>query len=90
MSIRVIIPASLSAWLAGRDEAQCQGDTLSECLDHLAQQFPGLKEKIIGDDPGTPRVLIFVNGENIRSLDGLNTRVRDGDEVGIIPLAAGG
>lgn len=90
MSVRIIIPASLSDWFAGQDETQCQGNSLSECFDHLEQQFPGLKEKLIGDDPNTPRVLIFVNGENIRSMDGLNTGVRDGDEVGIIPLAAGG
>jgi len=90
MSVRVIIPASLSDWFSGRDEAQCRGRTLSECLDHLEQQFPGLKEKLIGDDPARPRVLIFINGENIRSMDGINSRVQDGDEIGIIPLAAGG
>ena len=90
MSVRIIIPGSLSDWFAGQDEAQCQGNTLVECFDNLEKQFPGIKEKLIGGDPKTPRVLIFVNGENIRTLDGLNTGVRDGDEVGIIPLAAGG
>ena len=90
MSVRIIIPGSLSDWFDGQDEAQCQGNTLVECFDDLEQQFPGLKEKLIGDDHKTPQVMIFVNGENIRSLDGLNTKVKDGDEVGIIPLAAGG
>ena len=90
MSVRIIIPGSLSDWFAGQDEAQCQGNTLVECLDDLEQQFPGLNEKLIRDDHKTPLVMIFVNGDNIRNLDGLNTRVRDGDEVGIIPLAAGG
>ena len=90
MPVRIIIPASLSDWFSGQDEAQCQGNTLFECFEDLERQFPGVKEKIIGDDPETPRVLIFVNGENIRTLDGLHSRLRDGDEVGIIPLAAGG
>ena len=90
MPVKVIIPGSLSDWFSGRDEAQCRGNTLVECFDDLERQFPGLKEKLIGDDPEIPRVLIFVNGENTRTLDGLNTRIRDGDEVGIIPLAAGG
>lgn len=90
MSVRIIIPGSLSDWFAGQDEAQCQGNTLVECFDDLEQQFPGLKEKLIGDDHKTPLVMIFINGENIRSMDGLNSRIRDGDEVGIIPLAAGG
>ena len=90
MSVRIIIPGSLSHWFQGQDEAQCQGSTLIECFDNLEKQFPGLKDKLIGDDSRTSRVLIFVNGENIRNLDGLNTSVHNGDEVGIIPLAAGG
>jgi len=90
MSVKIIIPGSLSEWFAGRDEAQCRGNTLGECFDDLEDQFPGIKEKLVRDDQKTPLVMIFLNGENIRTLDGLDTGVRDGDEVGIIPLAAGG
>ncbi len=90
MSIIIRVPGSLKEWFDGTDEAICQGNTVGECFDHLDNKFPGLRDRLINDKDELSAVLVFINGENIRNLDGLTTVVKDGDEIGIIPLAAGG
>jgi molybdopterin synthase sulfur carrier subunit len=60
-------------------------------LDSIGDRFPGLKDRICEDDGEIRRfVNIFVNGENVRDLDGAATTVKSGDEIGIIPAMAGG
>ena len=90
MSIIVRVPGSLSEWFDGTDEAICHGSTVGECFDHLDNKFPGLRDRLINDKDELSAVLVFINGENIQNLDGLATVVKDGDEISIIPLAAGG
>lgn len=91
MSITVRLPSSLKEWFDGRDETLCHGETVGKCLDDLAGMFPGLKDRFF-DEKGevNSAVLIFLNGDNIRDLEGATTPVQDGDEISIIPLAAGG
>ncbi len=90
MSIIVRIPGSLSEWFEGKDEALCQGNTIGECFDQLGNRYPGLRDRLISEKNQLSSILVFLNGENIRNLDGRATVVKDGDEIGIIPLAAGG
>lgn len=90
MSIIVRVPASLSDWFDGQDEVICQGRTVNECFEKLVETFPGTKNRLIDENGKLPPILVFLNGENIRFLEGLETAVADGDEIGIIPLAAGG
>jgi len=90
MSIIVRVPASLSDWFDGQDEVICQGRTVNECFEKLEDIFPGTKNQLIDKSGKLMAILVFLNGDNIRYLDGLETVVRDGDEIGIIPLAAGG
>ncbi len=90
MAITVRVPGSLKSWFQGSDEATCGGSNLKECIEHLEGQFPGLRERLLNDEGEISAVLIFLNGENVMSLDGLSTTVADGDEIGIIPFAAGG
>ena len=90
MSIIVRVPASLREWFDGQDEVACQGKTVSECFEKLAVAFPGIKDRLLNEKGVLPTLIVFVNGDNIRYLDGLTTEVGDGDEIGIIPLAAGG
>jgi molybdopterin synthase sulfur carrier subunit len=89
MPLTVRVPGSLKGWLKGSEEAACQGKTLRECIDDLDEAYPGIKNRLI-TEAGEVSVLIFLNGENSAGLDGLDTRVNDGDEIGIIPFAAGG
>jgi molybdopterin synthase sulfur carrier subunit len=90
MTVTIHIPGSLSHWLNGRDEAICSGNTIRDCFIHMNAQHPGFLSRIINEAGNIENVLVFLNGENIRNLDGLETNVNDGDEIGIIPLAAGG
>ncbi len=90
MAITVRVPGSLKSWFHGTDEAFCTGESLRECIDQLEGQFPGLRGRLLTDEGQIAAVLIFLNGENVTGLDGLATKINDGDELGIIPFAAGG
>ncbi len=64
--------------------------TVRELLDKLFEKYPQLKERLIKDGEITPFINIFVNGEDIRYLKGLDTELKDGDEVTFIPAISGG
>ncbi|MFZ2399759.1 MAG: MoaD family protein [Smithella sp.] len=91
MSISFIVPGSLKDWFGGSEQVICEGKTIGECIDDLDSKFPGLKHKVL-DEKGeiSSSVMIFLDGQNLRSLSGLASPVKDGDEVSIIPFAAGG
>jgi len=90
MTIIARIPGSLKEWFDGSEEAVIDGKTVGECIDQLDNKFSGLRSRLIDKNGEMSAVLIFLNGENIVNLNGLETDVADGDELGIIPLAAGG
>jgi molybdopterin synthase sulfur carrier subunit len=90
MPITIRIPGSLKDWLNGSEEAICEGYSIKDCFNDMERQFPGFRHRVMDDGGYIPNVLIFLNGENIRNLAGLKTRVKKGDQIGIIPLAAGG
>ena len=91
MSIIMILPGSLKKWMGNNSEAECEGATVLECVDFLENKFNGFKKKIV-DENGNPsdEVLLFKNGTNILNLEGLATAIASGDEISIIPFAAGG
>lgn len=90
MSVNVKIPTQLRAATDGEAVAAVEGSTVAEVLDALYERFGELKARI-ADDEGLRRfVNVYVGGEDIRFLDGLNTPVSDGDEVTILPAVAGG
>ncbi len=64
--------------------------TVRELLNKLFEKYPQLKERLIKDGEITPFINIFVNGEDIRYLKGLDTELKDGDEVTFIPAISGG
>jgi sulfur-carrier protein len=90
MTITIRIPGSLANWFNGSDEIRCRGNTVKDCFDQIQEKHREFYGRILDEKGNIGSVLIFVNGENIRTLDGLATQVNDGDEIGIIPLAAGG
>lgn len=90
MAVTVKIPTQLRAATAGEAEAEVTGGTVGEVLDSLYERFDELKSRI-SDDGGLRRfVNVYLGGEDIRFLDGLETPVSDGDEVTILPAVAGG
>ena len=91
MPVTVKLPTQLRAAAGGAAEASADGATVGEVLDALYAQHGGLRERIAGDDGELRRfVNVYLKGEDIRFLDGLDTAVSDGDEVTILPAVAGG
>jgi molybdopterin synthase sulfur carrier subunit len=73
------------------DVVNTEAASLAEAVDKLEADFPGIKERIVGDDGEIRRfVNIYVNGEDVRFLDNLSTALKAGDEVSIVPAVAGG
>jgi len=91
MSVTVRIPTPLRKLTQDQDVVTGDGGTLSACIDGLEGQFPGLKERLC-DETGELRrfVNVYVNGEDVRFADGVNTALKAGDEVSIVPAVAGG
>ena len=91
MSVRVRIPAPLRAVTEGESEVQVDGGSVADALGTLEQRFPQIRTRL-RDEQGELRrfVNLYVNGEDIRFLDGMQTALSAGDEVSIIPAVAGG
>ncbi|MEC7520489.1 MAG: ubiquitin-like small modifier protein 1 [Myxococcota bacterium] len=90
MAITVRIPTPLRNLTGGSDEVSIDGGTVAEVIDNLEAAHPGFKERLL-DDKGVRRhVNIFANDEDIRFLDNLETTLKDGDSVQIVPAIAGG
>jgi MoaD family protein len=91
MGVLVKIPTQLRAAAGGEAETVIDGATVQEVLDGLFERFEELRSRISDDDGSLRRfVNVYVSGEDIRFLDGLETPVSDGAEVTILPAVAGG
>ncbi len=90
MAVSVKIPTQLRGATDGESTAIVEGSTVGEVLDAVYERYGELRNRI-AEDGGLRRfVNVYVGGEDIRFLDGLQTPVRDGDEVTILPAVAGG
>jgi molybdopterin converting factor small subunit len=91
VAVTVKIPTQLRSVTGGAAEATAEGSTVAEVLDSLYETHAELRDRIAGDDGGLRRfVNIYLSGEDIRFLDGLDTEVPDGAELTILPAVAGG
>ena len=91
MSVTVRVPTPLRRVTNGQDRVSVEGTNLNEIIASLEAQFPGIKERLC-DELGEMRnfVNIYVNGEDVRFLEGLTTATKPGDEISIVPAVAGG
>jgi molybdopterin synthase sulfur carrier subunit len=91
VAVAVKIPVPLRPATGGESEVSVEGSTVAEVLDALFERFGELRERI-SDEQGALRrfVNVYVSGEDIRFLDGLDTSVADGAELTILPAVAGG
>ena len=91
MSIVVRIPTPLRRLTSGQDKVDVEADSLGGVIDAMNEQYPGLRDRIC-DDQGQLRnfVNVYVNGEDVRFLQGLDTPTTAGDEVSVVPAVAGG
>ena len=86
----VRIPPTLRPDVGGEKQVEARGDTVRELLDDLMGRFPALRRQLVEDDDLAPFVNVYVEGEDVRTLDGLETPVQDGDTVILLPAMAGG
>ncbi|MCU1451377.1 MAG: molybdopterin synthase subunit MoaD [Acidimicrobiales bacterium] len=91
MTAKVRVPTQLRTLTAGEAEIAVEGDTVAEVLASLDTAHPGFRDRLF-DDSGKLRrfVNIFVADEDVRFLQGLDTKVTDGQTVSIVPAVAGG
>lgn len=91
MAITVRIPQPLRNLTGDKSTVQSDGGTLHACIDNLESKFPGIRERLM-DETGQLRrfVNVYVNGDDVRFINGLGTDLKDGDEVSIVPAVAGG
>ena len=88
---RVKLPTILRPHTGGERDVDAQGTTLRELLDDLETRFPGITKMVLTDDGALHRfVNVYVNDEDVRYLGSLETEVRPGDTVSILPAVAGG
>ena len=91
MSVRVRVPTPLRKFTNGADEVNAQGNTVRALVEDLERKFPGIKERIC-DETGKIRrfVNVYVNGDDIRFLQNMETSLKEGDSISIVPAIAGG
>jgi sulfur-carrier protein len=87
---KVRIPTPLRPHSGGLDTVEAAGATVGEVLGHVGETYPALRERIFDGGELRRFVNVYVNDEDIRYLDDLNTAVAPSDEVSIIPAVAGG
>ena len=88
---KVRIPTPLRKFTGGSDEVSVSGATVAQLVADMESHYPGIKERLCEADGRVRRfVNIYVNGDDIRFLANLDTAVKDGDEVSIVPAIAGG
>ena len=91
MAVKVRIPSPLRPLTNDVDVVAGEGGTLGACIEGLEAAYPGIKDRIC-DETGEIRrfVNIYINGEDVRFLDGLDTALQGGEEISIVPAVAGG
>lgn len=91
MGIQVRIPTPLRKLTNGESEVEANGADISELIDDLEKNYPGIKGKLCEENGNVRKFLnIYLNDDDIRFMDSLATEVRDGDSVSLIPAIAGG
>jgi MoaD family protein len=91
MAVKVKIPTQLRTAAGGEAELEVEGGTVGEVLDALFDRHGELRDRLSDGDGGLRRfVNVYVDGEDVRFGDGLQTPVKDGGEVQILPAVAGG
>ena len=91
MAIEVKIPTILRSYTGGAKSVESSGATLTALLDSLDADHPGLKGRLLTEDGGLHRfVNVYVNDEDVRFTGSLDTALKDGDSVTILPAVAGG
>ena len=91
MPVEIRLPTILRQHAGGQATVKANGGTLGEVFDDLVRQFPNLAGKVVTDDGALHKfVNVYVNDDDVRYLDKLDTKVGGDDVVSILPAVAGG
>ena len=91
MTIHVKIPTVLRKHVEGNATIEANGTNVRELVDDIVRQFPDFKDRVLSDDGQLHRFInVYANDEDVRYLQGIDTKVKDGDTVAILPAVAGG
>ncbi|MFK4064925.1 MoaD/ThiS family protein [Streptomyces sp. NPDC029674] len=90
MAIEVRIPTILRTYTDDAKAVEGSGDTLAELFTDLDSRHPGIADRIVDDGKLRRFVNVYLNDEDVRFLDGISTKLADGDSVTILPAVAGG
>ena len=91
MGVQVNIPTPLRRLTKGQNQLEADASNIGELLDILDKDYPGFRDRLV-DESGEIRyfVNIYLNGEDVRFLQGTETSTASGDEISIVPAVAGG
>ena len=87
---RVRIPPTLRSETQGAREVEARGGTVRELLDDLMSRFPALRGQLLEEDDLAPFVNVYVEGEDVRTKNGLETAVDESSLIILLPAMAGG
>ncbi len=90
MAIRIQVPTPMRQYAEGKTTVEASGATVKTLLDDLVTKYPGLQPRLFLNGQVRQFVNLYLNDEDIRYLNNLDTPVKDGDELAIIPAVAGG
>ena len=90
MAVMVKLPTQLRAAAGGQATAQVQGATVGEALESLFSEHGELRDRLMQDGDLRRFVNVYLDDEDVRTLDGLATPVREGGQLTILPAVAGG
>jgi molybdopterin converting factor small subunit len=91
MAVEIKVPNVLRAQADGQATVAVDGATVGEVFNNLVAKYPGLRANLLGDDGGLHKfVNVYKDDDDIRYLEGLDTKVADGDVLSILPAVAGG
>ena len=90
MAIEVRIPTILRTYTDGARSVEAAGGSLSELIDDLDGNHPGIKDRLIDNGDLRRFVNVYINDEDVRFIGGLEAELSDGDEVVVLPAVAGG
>ena len=90
-NVTVKIPTPLRPTTGGQAEVKIEGATVGEVLQKMDSQFKGFGERVLDEGKNVKRFInVFVNEDNIRDKKELDTEVKNGDTISILPSIAGG
>jgi len=91
MPVEVRLPTVLRSHAGGQSVVRVDGSTIGDVLRTLVAEYPGMAGQVLTEDGTLHRfVNVYVNDDDVRYLDKLDTKVSDGDSVSILPAVAGG